>query len=289
VQRNTDDFDADGHQGDDELPLVPPAVYIAPERVMAVMAAEGGERLRHMNPMRIFLLAVLSGGFITVGALFSVLLATGSTNEGLTRLLEGLGFSAGFFFVILSHAVLFTEANVAMPATAIRHTAPWRRILRFWGLAWLGNFLGALIVANLIGYAQHYSPAVQSLIRDVIASKMSYREVGGIHGWTMLVVSGILANWLVGMAAFFAMMGRTIFGKYIPVFLAVTTFVAANFQHSPANMGFFSLAAAQGDGPGWTAALLWNIIPAGIGNIIGGSVLVAALMSYAFQTRKLTS
>jgi len=38
------------------------------------------------------------------------------------------------------------------------------------------------------------------------------------------------------MAAFFAMMGRTIIGKYVPILLAVTVFVAANFQHSPANM-----------------------------------------------------
>ncbi len=264
---------------------LPPAVYIAPERIMAVMAAEGGERLRHLNPLRVFALAVLAGGFITVGALFSVLLATGSTNEGVIRLLEGLGFSAGFFFVILSHAVLFTEANVVMPATVIHGSERRWTILRFWGLAWVGNFVGAFIVANMIGYAQEYSPEVQALIRDVIAAKMSFRDVGGVQGWTMIIVSGVLANWLVGMAAFFAMMGRTIFGKYIPVFLAVTAFVAANFQHSPANMGFFSLAAAQGDGPGWTAAILWNILPAGIGNIIGGSLLVAALMSYAFRTR----
>lgn len=264
---------------------LPPAVYIAPERIMAVMAAEGGERLRHLNPMRVFALAVLAGGFITVGALFSVLLATGSTNEGVIRLLEGLGFSAGFFFVILSHAVLFTEANVVMPATAIHGSERRWTILRFWGLAWVGNFVGAFIVANMIGYAQEYSPEVQALIREIIAAKMSFRDVGGVQGWTMIIVSGVLANWLVGMAAFFAMMGRTIFGKYIPVFLAVTAFVSANFQHSPANMGFFSLAAAQGDGPGWTAAILWNILPAGIGNIIGGSLLVAALMSYAFRTR----
>lgn len=264
---------------------VPPAVYIAPERIMAVMAAEGGELLRHLNPMRVFALAVLAGGFITVGALFSVLLATGSTNEGVIRLLEGLGFSAGFFFVILSHAVLFTEANVVMPATAIHGSERRWTILRFWGLAWIGNFVGAFIVANMIGYAQEYSPEVQALIRDIIAAKMSFRDVGGVQGWTMIIVSGVLANWLVGMAAFFAMMGRTIFGKYIPVFLAVTAFVAANFQHSPANMGFFSLAATQGDGPGWTAAILWNILPAGIGNIIGGSLLVAALMSYAFRSR----
>lgn len=140
--------------------------------------------------------------------------------------------------------------------------------------------------ANLVAYSQHYSPDVHALLRTIIAAKMRYRDIGGIYGWTMLIVSGILANWLVGMAAFFAMMGRTIFGKYIPVFLAVTTFVAANFQHSPANMGFFALSAAQGGGPGWSAALLWNIIPAGIGNIIGGSIFVAALMSYSFQIKE---
>ena len=35
------------------------------------------------------------------------------------------------------------------------------------------------------------------------------------------VLSGALGNWLVGMAAFLAVMGRTIIGKYIPVLLLV--------------------------------------------------------------------
>ncbi len=44
-----------------------------------------------------------------------------------------------------------------------------------------------------------------------------------------LGLSGVLANWMVGMAAFMATMGRAIVGKYIPVVLAVTLFVAAGF------------------------------------------------------------
>ncbi len=59
---------------------------------------------------------MLAGGFITTGALLSVLLASGSRNEGMIRLLVGLGFSTGFFFVILSGAILFTETNVVLPA-----------------------------------------------------------------------------------------------------------------------------------------------------------------------------
>ncbi len=72
-------------------------------------------------------------------------------------------------------------------------------------------------------------------------------------------------------AAFFSVMARSVIGKYVPVFLAVTLFVAANFQHSPANMGYFSLIMPTGHGPGWEAALGWNIVPAGIGNMADGA------------------
>jgi len=122
---------------------------------------------------------------------------------------------------------------------------------------------------------------VTGLLTQVVDRKMAYRAIGGAGAWWQVVLSGMLANWLVGMAAFFSVMGRSIIGKYIPVFLAVTLFVAANFQHSPANMGYFSLIMPTGHGPGWGAALAWNIIPAGIGNMAGGAFLVALPFWYA--------
>jgi formate/nitrite transporter FocA (FNT family) len=60
----------------------------------------------------------------------------------------------------------------------------------------------------------------------------------------------MLVNGLIGMAAFFTSMANALIGKYVPVFLVVTLFVAGNFQHSPANMGYFSLCMATGGGPG---------------------------------------
>ena len=75
------------------------------------MAVFGHGWLGRLTPGRAFVLAVLGGGFITVGALFSLLLADGAGSTGTMRLLEGIGVSTGFFFVVLSEAVLFTEAN----------------------------------------------------------------------------------------------------------------------------------------------------------------------------------
>lgn len=59
----------------------------------------------------------------------------------------------------------------------------------------------------------------------------------------------------------FATMGRTVIDKFVPLFLAVSLFVGAGFQHSPANMAYFSLAAGAGLGPGCGAAVGWNIAP----------------------------
>lgn len=253
----------------------PAPQYLAPDRVLHAMAAFGRGRLEQLTLPRALVLAMLGGGFITAGALFSVLLASGVEADGLRHLLMGFGFSAGFFFVVLSEAVLFTEANVVMPATLLERPRAAGRVLAFWATAWVGNLAGAMVFGALIAVAQLYPPAVLEALAATVDGKMAYRDLGGPGAWGQLILSGVLANWLVGMAAFFAFMGRTIIGKYIPVLLAVTLFVTAGFQHSPANMGYFSLLIAHGEGPGWLSALGWNIIPAGLGNIVGAVLLVA--------------
>jgi formate transporter len=260
---------------------VPVAQYIGADRVMRTIAQHGAQKILGMNPLRIFALAVLAGGFLTIGALLSVQFAVGTDNAGLIRILGGMGFSTGFLFVILTGSLLFTEVNVMIPGSVIHHRYQVGRIVRFWGLVWLGNLVGALLVGFLLGYALVYPPESRELLQHIVDVKMSYQQIGGVNGWTEVVVSGAFANWMVGFAAFFSVMGRTIVDKAIPVFLAVTAFVACGFQHSPANMSYFSLATGEGFGPDWVAAMVWNIIPAGIGNILGGALMVAAIMSYA--------
>lgn len=249
------------------------------------MARFGHGRVHQLTPSRALVLAILGGSFITVGALFSVLLGSGVEASGPSKLLEGFAFSAGFFFVVLSEAVLFTEANVVLPTTLLAERRNWLRIVRFWVIAWVGNLAGAWLIGQMVAAAQLYSPDTLGTLEEVVAVKLAYRDLGGAASWWSIVLSGVLANWLVGMAAFFAFMGRTIIGKYVPVLLAVTLFVAAGFQHSPANMGYFALHLAHGGDPGWLIALGWSIIPAGIGNMLGAAVLVALPFWYVHHAR----
>ncbi len=261
---------------------LPPARYIGSELVMQVLAAHGKDRIERLNAVRVLALGMLGGSFIATGALLAMLLGAGAQSEGSLRLLEGFGFSAGFFFVILSGAVLFTETNVVLPAVLLRDRRPVLRVLRFWVLAWIGNALGAVIIGRAMAFAIELSPATQELLAETVSAK-TVAVGGGAAAWWSVVVSGVLANWLVGMAAFFATMGRTIIGKYVPVFLAVTAFVAAGFQHSPANMGFFSLQSAFSGDVDWGEVFMWNLLPAGLGNVVGGGIAVAVLLTWAYE------
>jgi hypothetical protein len=52
----------------------PAAQYVSAEHVVAEMADHGTRRLQRLSVVQILVLAMLAGGFVTVGALFSVLL-----------------------------------------------------------------------------------------------------------------------------------------------------------------------------------------------------------------------
>ncbi len=261
---------------------IPPARYIPAERVIGEMAEWGRTRIDELSAFKVLVLGTMGGAFIAAGALLSLLLGSGIESPGGRLIVEGFGFSAGFFFVVLAEAALFTEANVVMPATLLRGGSPAVRVLRFWGLAIVGNVAGAVLFGWAVTATDAFGGSFDALLAETVEAKMRFQATGGISGWSQAVVSGVLANWLVGMAAFFATMGRTIVGKYIPVLLAVTTFVAAGFQHAPANLGYFSLSILGGGEPSAIAALGWNLAPAGLGNVIGGTALVALPFWYLY-------
>lgn len=252
------------------------------EDALEALASHARYAIRHRKAWQNFILAIMAGAFIGAGAYFSILLASGIEAHGVFLLLLGLGFSAGFFFVILSGAVLFTEVNVLVPARVLGMTSTslCAQVALFWALAAVGNVIGSLLFAFLLSSSSPILGTELEVLTDVADKKMKVGE--GDWGWARVLVSGALANWLVGMAAFFAVIGRTIVDKYIPVFLAVSLFVAANLQHSPANVGYFALLMAADAGPGWPAAIANNLLPAAVGNILGAILFVAVPFHFAF-------
>ncbi len=235
------------------------------------------------GPIRQLALAFAAGSFITFGAVLSVALTVDVDSIGFSRLLLGLGFSAGFILVILSGSALFTEINVLLPEVFLsRPRDLCRRCWRFWLIAYAGNVLGALFVGAMVNGAHVFGPLQEERLFELMEEKMQFQDLG-TEGWFVVVVSGIMGNWLVGMAAFLATAARTVTGKILGVVFPIVAFVAIGVQHAPANMGYFATGLiGGGSGVGWGEAIWWSIAPASLGNVIGGTVLVALLFWFTY-------
>ncbi|MFG6150517.1 formate/nitrite transporter family protein [Halobacillus sp. B23F22_1] len=256
--------------------------FYIPSQIVDEFGEKGRDHLRQSFGSQ-FLLALTAGSFMTFGAIFSILLAEGVEKQGIFYLLSGLGFAAGYAMVFISGAVLFTEINVLLPSYLFNKANLMKvNIYKFWASTYIGNILGAVMVAVLIEVSNSLNAEFYTELSSYLDKKMKFMD-HGVKGWFEVVVSGILANWLIGMAAFLATSARDITGKILGTTLPVILFVAGNFQHSAANMGYFSMGVLASDKYTWYEYILFNLIPASIGNLIGGAILVSLLFSYAYK------
>ena len=107
---------------------------------------------------------------------------------------------------------------------------------------------------------------------------------------------GMLCNILVCLAVWLALAGRSIVDKICAIIFPISAFVAAGFEHSVANMYLIPLgillkdkvAVAGSEQLNWNG--LWtNLLPVTLGNIAGGSVMVALVYFFIYQRGKAAS
>ena len=118
---------------------------------MAAKAAETGVKKTALDTLRMFLLAVLAGAFIAMGAVFATTVSAGGSSlpYGVTRLLAGFTFTLGLILVVVSGSELFTGNSLIIIAFANRPITL-GALLRNWGIVYFGNFIGSLLTAYLM-------------------------------------------------------------------------------------------------------------------------------------------
>ncbi len=235
------------------------------------------------------MLGILAGAFIGLGALyFTLVISDAGLPFAVARVLGGVCFSLGLLLVVVAGAELFTGNNLLAMAWADGKVST-AEVLRNWAVVCAANFAGAAGLALLVflsGHAGMNGGAVaQSYLKIAIAkSTMPVAE---------LFFRGVLCNVLVCMAVWMVLAGRSVTDKFFAIVLPISAFVAAGFEHSVANMYFFPLAlllkesaiVLPAGADAITAYAMWrNLVPVILGNIVGGSVLVA-LVYYVIYIR----
>ncbi|MBI5929317.1 MAG: formate/nitrite transporter family protein [Chloroflexi bacterium] len=261
---------------------------------IAKRAEQIGIKKADMDAPAIFTLAVLAGAFVGVGAVFATTTISGAAGIlpfGVTRLLAGFVFCLGLILIVVAGGELFTGNNLIVMAWASRKVST-QALLRNWVLVYLGNFVGALLTAGLMLLTKQYTAgggAVGKTALNIANDKVHLEFV-------QAVALGMMCNALVCVAVWLTYGARSTTDKIMAILFPITAFVSAGFEHSIANMYYvpFGLLIKQFDGdfvraqglsvPDLTVQsfLMDNLLPVTIGNIIGGSVMVAIIYWFVY-------
>lgn len=181
-----------------------------------------------------------------------------------------LSFGMAIILIYYGGGDLFTGNTFYLTFSALRKKLQWSKVLKMLATSYIGNMVGAIIFAFIVWGTQLFADQYISTFLLEAAHKK-------VHASTLeIFFRGILCNWLVCLAFFVPYKMKGDGAKmFIMVFLVFCFFIAG-FEHSIANMSVFAISiAAKGFDALTITDMLHNLIPATIGNIIGGTIFMA--------------
>jgi formate/nitrite transporter len=246
--------------------------------------ADKGKANAKMSNMKTIISSMLGGAYVGMGGMLSLAISgnminIGFANSGIPRLVFAILFPVNLLLVLQCGGQLFTGNTAVMAAAVCEKKATLKDLARSWGLSYVGNMLSCILFAVLCRYCGVLSGGAADLAAQTLVMKTS-------SSFGPTIVKAILCNWLVCLAIYLSSQAKDMTGKYVGIFLPIATFVAIGFEHSVAN--FFLLTAGMLSGSAIVGgisvktALLSNLIPVTIGNIISGSLLVGAMFSFMY-------
>ncbi|MEI4800593.1 formate/nitrite transporter family protein [Bacillus sp. FJAT-51639] len=247
-----------------------------------VQLAKKKKKILDNNPMQYFLRAALAGiymGFVIVlcsklGNFFH------DAHSPATYFAFSIFFGIALILIIFGGAELFTGNTMYFTVATLRKETTVIDTLRNWGACYVGNLVGAVFFAFLF-YATGIFETISHnhLLNEVATTKMG---ASTMH----IFFKAILCNWLVCLACFLPSQVKGDTAKILMIFLTVFTFFMSGYEHSIANLSIFSIAllVPHPDTVSFTGAI-HNLIPATIGNIVGGSVFVGMVYHYLTKTK----
>ena len=172
-----------------------------------------------MNPIKSVILSILGGMCISLGATAFLSLDN--------KVLGAIFFSVGLFtiltfgFNLYTGKVCYVFENDKAYALNI-------------AVIWVGNLLGAIVTA-FVEKLTRFGPALMEKAQTIAEAKLSDNLLS-------IFILSILCNIMIYIAVDGYKNNPHEVGKYLAVFFGVTIFIICGFEHSVANMYYFSMA-----------------------------------------------
>ena len=184
-------------------------------------------------------------------------------------LIASFGYSLGFLIVILGRQQLFTEntLTVILPLLHKQEARDYYYVARLWSVVLVANLVGTFLFAWALAKTAVFDPDVHQAFAALAGRT-------GHHPFAVTLWRGIYAGWLIALMVWLLPAAES---ARIWIVSIITYVVGlAHFPHIIAGATETFYLGLNGNRP-WSEVLSGFILPALIGNTIGGVTLVAAL------------
>lgn len=267
---------------------------------MAKIAEDGAVYKATKNQLYSFLSAITAGGFIAIAFVFYTTTQVGASEMpwGVAKLIGGLVFSLGVIMCVVFGAELFTSSTLTIVARASKRIN-WPQMFKNWVVVYFGNFVGAISIVLLVWFSGQIMAAKGQW--GLVILNTAQHKIH--HEWFEAFCLGIFCNIMVCIAVWMSYAGKSLTDKAFIMMLPIAMFVSSGFEHCVANMFMvpMGIAISHFASPEFWAMInvdpaqfadldvshfvVKNLIPATLGNIVGG-VFFIGLMQWFLYIRK---
>jgi formate/nitrite transporter FocA (FNT family) len=184
-------------------------------------------------------------------------------------LVSRLGYCVGFLIVILGRQQLFTEntLTVILPLLLRKDLITFVRVARLWAVVLSANFVGTLLFALALGYVHLFPPHVQEAF-----TTLGMDHLGASFG--IIFTRAIFAGWLIALMVWLLPGAES---ARISVIIILTYLVGLGGLNHIIAGSTTMLYLVVTHSISWGTYFTGFFFPTLLGNIVGGTSLVAAL------------
>ena len=241
------------------------ATMKSPAEILEAVVEDGRKELRRGGTGLAF--SALAAG-LNISFCAVALAVIGSLTGGI-GLAAIAAYPIGFLIVVLGRAELYTENTVTPVSVTLTDHSQLPSMLRLWALVFVFNVIGALAFAFLIFYGGILSPAATELLLGEVATKID-------AGFLEVTLKAVIGGWLVALIAWMVAASQDTISQIFFTWVLVLLIPAAGLAHCIAGSAEVFISVFSG-ATSWTEYLGRFLVPATLGNTIGGLVLVTLL------------
>ena len=184
--------------------------------------------------IRYFTSSILAGALLGFGVFLAITVGALTYQYGPQyKIYMGLSFGIALNLVVMTNSELFTGNNMVMITGLLARKINIKSYTSIFVLSYIGNFIGAIIIAALYAYSGLEDGSSTKLITSITHAKTSMPIL-------TLFLGGMLCNILICLAILFSIKMKNEAAKIIMISWCLFAFITTGYEHCIVNMILFS-------------------------------------------------